>query len=188
MNASRATLAMCLLLISGCSSCGPKEESSAGRSGAGGALTPKSAPAAAGATAGKIQAPAPPAAAARQPNAAAPGGGAPAAQGGDAASATPAPGAPQAPGAPTDSDDCVVVADANPDFGPPPLAVAFTAEAECGQGATYKWDFGDGSSPSTEANPTHTYTKDGDYTASVTVSGANGATASDEIDIFVQED
>jgi PKD repeat protein len=85
-----------------------------------------------------------------------------------------------------------VVADANPDFGPPPLAVAFTAEAECGQGATYKWDFGDGSSPSTEANPTHTYTKDGDYTASVTVSGSNGATAgataSDEIDIFVQED
>ena len=49
MNASRATLA-CVLLISGCSSCGPKEESSAGRSGAGGALTPQSAPAAAGAT------------------------------------------------------------------------------------------------------------------------------------------
>ena len=189
MNASRATLTMCLLLISGCSSCGPKEESSAGRSAAGGALTPKSVPAAAGATVGKIQAPAPPAAAGRQPGAPAAGGGAPAAQGGNAAPAAPAQGAPPAAGGvPAERDDCVVVADANPDFGPPPLAVAFTAEAECGQGATYKWDFGDGSSPSTEANPTHTYTKDGDYTASVTVSGSDGATASDEIDIFVQED
>lgn len=178
MNASRATLAMCLLLISGCSSCGPKEESSPGPSAAGGALTPKSAPAAAGATAGKIQAAAPPAAAARQPNAPA--------QGGEAAPGTPAPGAPE--GAPPERDDCVVVADANPDFGPPPLAVAFTAEAECGQGATYKWDFGDGSSPSAEANPTHTYTKDGDFTASVTVSGSDGATSSDEIDIFVEEE
>ena len=177
---------MCLLLISGCSSCGPKEESSAGPGGAAGALTPKAAP---GATAGKIQAAAPPAAAVRQPNAPAPGGGAPAAQGGTAAPAAPGQGAPQAPGgAPEEGDDCVVVADANPDFGPPPLGVAFTAEAECGQGATYKWDFGDGSPPSTETNPTHTYTKDGDYTASVTVSGPNGATASDEIDIFVQED
>ena len=181
MNASRATLAMCLFLISGCSSCAPKEESSAGPSGAGGALTPKPAPAAAGATAGKIQAAAPPAAAVRQPNAPA--------QGGEAAPAAPAQGAPHAAGgAPPETDDCVVVADANPDFGPPPLAVAFTAEAECGQGATYKWDFGDGSSPSAEANPTHTYTKDGDYTASVTVSGSDGATASDEIDIFVEED
>lgn len=181
MNASRATLTMCLLLISGCSSCGPKEESSAGPSGAGGALTPKSAPAAAGATAGTIQAAAPPAAAVRQPNAPA--------QGGEAAPAAPAQGAPQAAGgAPAETDDCIVVADANPDFGPPPLAVAFTSEAECGQGATYKWDFGDGSSPSAEANPTHTYTKDGDYTASLTVSGSDSATASDEIDIFVEED
>jgi len=185
MNASRATLTICLLLLSGCSSCGPKEESSAG--GAGGALTPKSAPAVAGATAGKIQAAAPPAA--RPQNAPASGGGAPTSQGGDAAPAAPAQGAPQAAGgAPQERDDCVVVADANPDFGPPPLAVAFTAEAECGQGATYKWDFGDGSPPSAEANPTHTYTKDGDYTASVTVSGADGATASDEIDIFVEAD
>jgi PKD repeat protein len=76
----------------------------------------------------------------------------------------------------------------NPDFGPPPLAAAFTAEAECGPNPTYKWDFGDGSPASAEANPTHTYGKDGDYTASVTVTGANGATSSDEIDIFVEQD
>jgi cytochrome c len=84
--------------------------------------------------------------------------------------------------------DCVVVADADPDYGPPPLGVAFTAEAECTGGQpTYKWDFGDGSPPSSEANPSHTYTKAGDFTATVTVTGSNGAVGSDEIDITVEE-
>ena len=128
-------------------------------------------------TAGKIQVAPPQATAMRQanPTAAPQGGAAPAAP----LQATPGEGE-------AAQEDCAVVVDVNPDFGPPPLAVAFTAEAECGQGVTYKWDFGDGSEPSTEPNPTHTYTKDGDYTASVTVSGPNGATASDDIDIFVE--
>ncbi|HVO24279.1 MAG TPA: PKD domain-containing protein [Candidatus Margulisiibacteriota bacterium] len=175
MNASRAVLAM-VLFLSGCSSCNRGEESGAG---AGGAAARPAQPAAA--TAGKIQVAPPQAATGRSPNPAAPQGGSEA--------APVAPQAAQPPGqGPASPDDCVVVADVNPDFGPPPLAAAFTAEADCGQGVTYKWDFGDGSPPSTEPNPTHTYTKDGDYTASVTVSGPNGATASDEIDIFVEED
>src|SRR5574340_430110 len=33
-----------------------------------------------------------------------------------------------------DSGDCIVVADGNPDYGPPPLEVFFTAEAECSAG------------------------------------------------------
>ena len=180
MNASRAVLAM-FLLLSGCSSCNRSEQSAGG---GGGGAAPKAAQPAAATTPAKIQvAPLAPAAA-RQPNA-------PAAVQGEAGTAPMAPGqgaAQEGGGAPAEKDDCVVVADVNPDFGPPPLSVAFTAEAECGQGATYKWDFGDGSPPSTEANPTHTYTKDGDYTASVTVTGPNGANASDEIDIFVEED
>jgi len=88
-----------------------------------------------------------------------------------------------------DDGDCIVIADGNPDFGPPPLAVAFSAEAECSSGnPTYKWDFGDGSAPSTEANPNHTYTKLGDYVATVVVTSPRGSTASDEIDITVEED
>lgn len=84
--------------------------------------------------------------------------------------------------------DCIVVADAQPDYGPPPLAVAFSSEAECSAGQpTYKWDFGDSSPPSSEANPAHTYAKPGDYTASVTITGPGGTTASDEIDITVEE-
>ncbi|MFQ5668599.1 MAG: PKD domain-containing protein [Candidatus Binatia bacterium] len=86
-------------------------------------------------------------------------------------------------------DDCFVVADADPDWGPPPLEVEFSAEADCSAGeAKYSWDFGDGSAPSTEANPSHTYTTLGDYTASVTVTGPHGATSTDEIDITVEED
>ena len=171
MNINRAVLAI-VLFLSGCSSCNRGEES--GTAAGGGAAKPAQ-PAAA--TPGKIQVAPPQTTAVRQANpAAAPqGGAAPAAP----AQATPGEGE-------AAQEDCVVVVDVNPDFGPPPLAVAFTAEAECGQGVTYKWDFGDGSEPSTEPNPAHTYTKDGDYTASVTVSGPNGATASDDIDIFVE--
>jgi len=101
-----------------------------------------------------------------------------------------APVAPEEAAAPgADDGDCIVIVDANPDFGPPPLAVALSAEAECSSGnPTYKWDFGDGSEPSTEMNPNHTYTKLGDYVATVVVTSPRGSTASDEIDITVEED
>ncbi len=97
------------------------------------------------------------------------------------------PGEPTA-GSEENEGDCIVVADADPDYGPPPLAVTFSAEAECNAGQpTYKWNFGDGSPPSTEVNPTHTYAQPGDYTASVTITGPGGSTASDEVDITVEE-
>jgi len=113
-------------------------------------------------------------------------------------------GAEQAPGAPVpDSEsaggrpprpkgpegDCIVVIDANPDYGPPPLAVAFSAEAECSAGQPmFAWSFGDGAAKSTDVNPSHTYTKAGDYTATVTVTGPDGTTATDEIDITVEDE
>jgi PKD repeat protein len=97
-----------------------------------------------------------------------------------------------APGGSTESaendGDCIVVADADPDYGPPPLRVTFSAEAECNVGQpTYKWNFGDGSAPSSETNPNHTYAQPGDYTASVVITSPGGATASDEVDITVEE-
>ncbi|MGD0949717.1 MAG: PKD domain-containing protein [Candidatus Binatia bacterium] len=97
-------------------------------------------------------------------------------------------GAPEA-GQEENEGDCIVVADADPDYGPPPLAVTFSAEAECNAGQpTFKWNFGDGSAPSTEPNPTHTYSRPGDYTASVSITGPGGSTASDEVDITVEEE
>lgn len=103
---------------------------------------------------------------------------------------TPAGSAQQAPKPPEQSsveEDCVVLIDADPDYGPPPLSVSFTSEVECtGENVQYKWDFGDGTT-STEANPVHTYSKAGDYTATLTVTTGR-ATATDEIDITVEEE
>jgi len=58
---------------------------------------------------------------------------------------------------------------ASPSQGNIPLAVAFTGTTN-GTMSSWKWDFGDGSSASVQ-NPTHTYTKPGIYT--VTLSAAN---------------
>jgi nucleoid-associated protein YgaU len=141
-------------------------------SGCGGCQKEESVPPAKPAAPAQEPAKAQPAAATAAPQAAAP--------------AAAAPGAAE-PGA--DDGDCIVIADANPDFGPPPLAVTFSAEAECSSGTpTYKWDFGDGSAPSTEVNPSHTYPKLGDYVATVVVTSPRGSTSSDEIDITVEED
>ena len=82
-----------------------------------------------------------------------------------------------------------MIGEASPDYGAPPLQVEFSAEAECSSGQpTYKWDFGDGSAPSNDPNATHTYTKAGEFTAVVTVTGPDGSTSTDEIDITVEED
>jgi len=82
-----------------------------------------------------------------------------------------------------------VIAEAEPDEGAPPLKVQFTASVEEETGGPFKfhWDFGDGSS-SDEQNPTHTYTKVGEYTATLTVTNQKGNKGTDEIDIFVETD
>jgi PKD repeat protein len=69
----------------------------------------------------------------------------------------------------------VVAATASPTFGAPPLAVTFssagTSDPESGTGAS-----------STQANPTYTYTVEGRYVATLTVSdGVNTETSSDLI-------
>lgn len=55
-----------------------------------------------------------------------------------------------------------------------PFIVSFTANAPAG--VTYSWNFGDGSSASAEANPMHTYTAEGSYTVSLTVTTSEGCT------------
>jgi PKD repeat protein len=82
-----------------------------------------------------------------------------------------------------------VIAEAEPDEGAPPLKVQFTASVEEEEGGpwTFGWDFGDGSK-STEQNPSHTYDKVGEYTATLTVTDQKGNKGTDEIDIFVETD
>jgi type 1 glutamine amidotransferase/PKD repeat protein len=52
-------------------------------------------------------------------------------------------------------------------------------------GLKWTWDFGDGSAPSNEANPTHTYANFGTYHATLKVTYANGEVATGNIDVKV---
>lgn len=75
---------------------------------------------------------------------------------------------------------CFVVAGANasPSTGMVPLVVSFHASAAstpCMSAVTYDWEFGDGSSHSTEQNPLHRYSAGGNYTWRLTVAIAQGA-------------
>lgn len=171
MKMPRSTVALVLIYLAGCGSCEhPAQPPATGGGGTASTPTvmqPATTPPAEGAPAA-TQAGAPTT---------------PAAQGGAAT----APAMPPAAGADEDGD-CIVIGDASPDYGAPPLEVEFSAEAECSTGQpTYRWDFGDGSS-SADPNATHTYAKAGEFTAVVTVTGADGSKSTDEIDITVEED
>jgi chitodextrinase len=72
--------------------------------------------------------------------------------------------------------------------GTAPLRVRFTSQGSDPDGdrLTYAWDFGDDGTADTR-NAWHTYTEPGDYTATVTVTDARGATGTAEVDIEVLE-
>jgi glucose/arabinose dehydrogenase len=79
----------------------------------------------------------------------------------------------------------VAVASASPTSGPTPLTVNFSSEGTLdpeGQPVTYAWTFGDGST-SSEANPLHTYTQAGQYTARLSVSDGINTTLSTPLPI-----
>jgi len=80
-----------------------------------------------------------------------------------------------------------VIAEAEPDEGPPPLSVRFSGYVEEDEGAPWRfhWDFGDGAT-SAKRRVTHTYEREGDYTAVLTVTDRDGNEGVDEIDVFVE--
>ncbi|MEO6891395.1 MAG: PQQ-dependent sugar dehydrogenase [Ktedonobacteraceae bacterium] len=79
----------------------------------------------------------------------------------------------------------VAAASASPNAGLASLTVQFSSAGSSepyGLPLSYSWDFGDGSPVSTDANPSHTYTTNGTYTATLTVSrGTQTATASTKV-------
>jgi hypothetical protein len=83
-------------------------------------------------------------------------------------------------------DDIQLFAEAEPDSGAVPLRVRFSVDAMLDgelEGATFTWNFGDGSPPSQERNPEHTYAKPGEYLATVRAVNKLGEHGWDEIDI-----
>ncbi|MBA8824903.1 glucose/arabinose dehydrogenase/type 1 glutamine amidotransferase [Saccharopolyspora lacisalsi] len=64
-----------------------------------------------------------------------------------------------------------------------PMKMAFNGEDS--GGVSYTWDFGDGSAPSHEADPTHTYTEGGTYTATLTVTYADGEKTTTRTEVTV---
>ncbi|MEV4316647.1 carbohydrate-binding protein [Actinocrispum sp. NPDC049592] len=81
----------------------------------------------------------------------------------------------------------VAVAAGSPTSGRAPLAVNFSSAGSSdpeGGALTYSWAFGDGGT-STAANPSHTYTANGNYTATLTVRDPQGLTGSANVLISV---
>ena len=74
-----------------------------------------------------------------------------------------------------DDNDTSVGADFTTDVlsGSVPLAVNFTDQS-CGPITSWQWNFGDGAT-SNEQNPSHTYSKAGTHTVSLTVTGPGGS-------------
>jgi glucose/arabinose dehydrogenase/PKD repeat protein/type 1 glutamine amidotransferase len=64
-----------------------------------------------------------------------------------------------------------------------PKTIAFSSRKA--GGLSWTWDFGDGSKPSNEANPTHTYANYGTYHATLKVTYANGEVTTGKIDVTV---
>ena len=78
-------------------------------------------------------------------------------------------------------------AGANRTSGVAPLAVTFSSAGSTdpeGGALTYAWNFGDGST-STAANPSHTYTSNGRYTVTLTVTDPGGRSGSANVAITV---
>ncbi|MGW4463494.1 carbohydrate-binding protein [Micromonospora sp. NPDC004704] len=83
----------------------------------------------------------------------------------------------------------IAQASANRDNGPAPLAVTFSSAGSSdpdGDPITYAWDFdNNGTTDSTAANPSYTYTTNGDKRARLTVSDGTGRSATTLVPIVV---
>ncbi|WP_425508146.1 PQQ-dependent sugar dehydrogenase [Streptomyces bathyalis] len=87
----------------------------------------------------------------------------------------------------TDGHSPIAEAKSDRTSGQAPLEVAFSSEGSSdadGDELSYSWDFGDGAT-SEEANPTHTYTENGTYSATVTATDPGGRTGSASVIVTV---
>ena len=82
----------------------------------------------------------------------------------------------------------IAVAEATPTSGAPPLTVKLKGSGSSDpEGGTlrYDWDFGDGTSHSTSKDPSHSYTRTGEFDARLKVTDPAGASATATVHISV---
>ncbi|MDN3267022.1 PQQ-dependent sugar dehydrogenase [Streptomyces sp. MA15] len=87
----------------------------------------------------------------------------------------------------TDGHSPTAQAKADVTSGQAPLTVSFSSAGSSdpeGSDLSHSWAFGDGAT-STAANPSHTYTANGQYTATLTVTDTNGKSATASVRITV---
>lgn len=73
---------------------------------------------------------------------------------------------------------------ATPRSGAPGLVVQFT-DLSSGDPTSWSWDFGDGSSASTDQNPSHEYEAAGEYTVTLTATNDEGSDDEEKADYIV---
>ena len=106
-----------------------------------------------------------------------------------AAAAAPTPVAMAPAPAAEPADELYVDVEVEPEEGAPPLSTKWTSTVEDGtEPYKYKWDFGDGSPASTEANPTHVFQKEGDFTVTLVVTDSKGLTGETDADVTVDKE
>lgn len=87
-----------------------------------------------------------------------------------------------------ENQEPMAVADASPSSGGVPLQVIFQGSnsSDDEEIINYAWDFKDGTT-SSEANPSHTFTKVGTYEVELTVNDQQGLSSTDKVTITVNE-
>ncbi|TFH05189.1 MAG: PKD domain-containing protein [Methanosarcina sp.] len=88
----------------------------------------------------------------------------------------------------TPNENMPPVAEANGPYSVVENSVYFSSEGSYdpdGIVVSYEWDFGDGTEKSSDQNPSHTYSTEGNYDVTLTVTDNGGATDNDEATVTI---
>src|SRR5829696_8343611 len=95
---------------------------------------------------------------------------------------------PPTDGEPPATESLAAEITSNTTSGNAPATISFAANASGGTGPyTVNWNFGDDSEESEEESVVHTFTEAGNYTVTLTATDSTGETATDTLEVAVEE-